>query len=227
MLFHVGVNPTPFLVFPHIGICLILNFWLRAWTQKKGSTVQIDSKTSNTVQLTILVSPFFSVWTCCLEEWVCFLPPHCVTVYDSLSLHVVSNASTHLLACVLKGFWYNLLSRLTRRPAGVAQTTQAVYTDGHFDTHKKKAQESITQGEQTQPHKQPALARADWVDPENRIMGQQADAIEGRGHGITPPCTLLLHPTSFQMHCYVWSSYSAGFNYKHMITKTTPFKRAP
>lgn len=151
MLFHVGVNPTPFLVFPHIGICLILNFWLRAWTQKKGSTVQIDSKTSNTVQLTILVSPFFSVWTCCLEEWVCFLPPHCVTVYDSLSLHVVSNASTHLRACVLKGFWYNLLSRLTRRPAGVAQTTQAVYTDGHFDTHTKSPRKHNTGGTDTTP----------------------------------------------------------------------------
>lgn len=40
--------------------------------------------------------------------------------------------------------------------------------------------------------------------------------IQGRGHGVTQPRTLLLHPASFQMHWNVWSAHSDVFNYNHM-----------
>ncbi len=142
-------------------------------------------------------------------------------------------------ARVWTGFWHDLLSCLTKsahkggeqwlRPAGVTQTMQAVCTDGHFDT--KKAQETKTLGgpdSTMRPRREAALVRPDWVHPRRRISGRPPDVIQGRGHAITQPCTLLLRPASFQMHWNVSNAHSDVFNYKHMHhNRKLPFKWAP
>ncbi len=88
------------------------------------------------------------------------------------------------------------------------QTMQAVCTDGHFNT--KKAQE--TKSRETRLHnatpRGDLLIRPDWADPKNCIYGQATDEIQGRGHNVTRPSTLLLHPASFQMHQTLTQMYS-------------------
>ena len=145
-------------------MCLILNFRLKAVeTEERISRlcVQIDQKSANIVQLTILVLPFFSIQTCCLKEAASFLfilpcvKHSFICVCINVCAYVNVKFRSAFYSTCLIGLWHNLLSHLTKlaheggwlRPAGVIETMRAICTDGHFDT--KKGQETKTQSDQT------------------------------------------------------------------------------
>lgn len=73
LMFFFFFIPFPFWLSPTSVqfYCLVLTSDSRRWTQKKGSVglcVQIDQKSGNTVQLTMLFILFFSFQTCCSQE---------------------------------------------------------------------------------------------------------------------------------------------------------------
>lgn len=108
-------------------------------------------------------------------------------------------------------FWHNLLSCLTKPThKGFEQWLEACrgYTDnvGYLHRwplwHKESPRNHNTERPDStmQPRRETALVRPDLVDPNSHISEQQPEVIQGRGHDVTKPRTLLLCPVGFQMH---------------------------
>lgn len=114
-------------------------------------------------------SGFLYVWLCqtLLSRCVCnFVYPNVIKKCTCIFFQHVSEWDFDLTSFHASQNVHTKGGERWLRPAGVIQTTQAVCTDGHFDT--KKAQETKTKGDQTpqsSPTGETALVRSEKVDP--------------------------------------------------------------